>query len=82
MDFVNGYTDHVYCLISLNKQQTILDVVHLLKGESSHCINKNNLCKENFKWQDDYFAVSVSQLRVNRVRDYIKNQEVHHAKKL
>ena len=81
MDFVNGYTDHVHCLISLNKQQTISDVVHLLKGESSHWINKNNLCKENFKWQDDYFAVSVSESGVNRVRNYIKNQEAHHAKK-
>ena len=29
----------------------------------------------------EYFAVSVSESAVNRVRDYIKNQEEHHRKK-
>ena len=81
LDFVNGYTDHVHCLISLNQEQTISKVVQLIKGESSFWINKNNLCKENFEWQDDYFAVSVSESGVNKVREYIKNQEVHHETK-
>ena len=81
IDFVNGYTDHVHCLISLNQEQTIAKVAQLIKGESSFWINKNNLCKENFEWQDDYFAVSVSESGVNRVREYIKNQEIHHGTK-
>jgi REP element-mobilizing transposase RayT len=34
-----------------------------------------------FGWQDEYFAVSVSESSVNRVRDYIKNQEEHHKKR-
>lgn len=29
-------------------------------------------------WQDDYFAVSVSESNVNIVANYIKNQETHH----
>jgi putative transposase len=81
MDFVNGYTDHIHCLISLNQEQTIAKVVQLIKGESSFWINKNNLCKEKFEWQNDYFAVSVSESGVNSVREYIKNQEQHHEKK-
>jgi putative transposase len=81
VDFVNGYTDHVHCLISLNQEQTIAKVVQLIKGESAFWINKNNLCHENFEWQDDYFAVSVSESGLNRVREYIKNQEVHHGAK-
>ena len=81
IDFVIGYTDHVHCLISLNQEQTIAKVAQLIKGESSFWINKNNLCKENFEWQDDYFAVSVSESGVNRVREYIKNQEIHHGTK-
>ena len=32
-------------------------------------------------WQDDYFAVSVSESNLQAVINYIKNQEVHHAKK-
>ena len=32
-------------------------------------------------WQDDYYAVSVGQSNLERVINYIKNQEIHHAKK-
>ena len=39
------------------------------------------MCKEHFEWQDEYFAVSISESGVNAVREYIKNQETHHAKK-
>ena len=81
VDFVNGHVDHVHCLISLHPEQTISKVVQLIKGESSCWINKNNLCKEHFEWQDEYFAVSVSESGVNKVREYIKNQEEHHSKK-
>ena len=53
----------------------------MLKGESSFWINKTGLCKEKFEWQDEYFAVSVSDSGVDKVRTYIKNQEAHHTKK-
>jgi len=78
IDFINGYADHCHCLISLGVDQKIMQ---LIKGESSYWINKNKLTKKKFEWQDDYFAVSVSESVVNKVRDYIKNQESHHKKK-
>ena len=81
IDFVNGYSEHVHCLVSLNQKQTIAEVMQLVKGESSHWINKQKLTTDKFEWQDEYFAVSISESDVNRVRDYIKNQEQHHAKK-
>ena len=81
IDFVNGYTDHIHCLISLHQEQTIAKVVQLIKGESSFWINKNNLCNQKFEWQGEYFAVSVSESSIHRVREYIKNQETHHATK-
>ena len=61
--------------------QTIQKLVQLIKGESSYWINKNGLTKEKFEWQDEYFAVSVSESIVNKVRDYIKKQEEHHGTK-
>jgi putative transposase len=79
IDFVNGYVEHVHCLVSLNQKQTIADVAQLMKGESSYWINKHKLTKEKFEWQDEYFAVSVSEKDVNKVREYIKNQEEHHS---
>ena len=62
IDFINGYVDHVHCLISLGPDHTLKQIMQLIKGESSHWINKNGLCKEKFSWQDDYFVVSVERI--------------------
>ena len=81
IDYVNGYSDHCHCLVSLGIDQNIQKVMQLIKGESSFWINKNKLTNEKFEWQDEYFAVSVSESMLDRVRNYIKNQEEHHKKK-
>lgn len=81
IDFINGYSDHCHCLISLGVDQNIQKVMQLIKGESSFWINKNGLTKEKFEWQDEYFAVSISESVVDKVRNYIQNQEIHHTKK-
>ncbi|HNP18298.1 MAG TPA: IS200/IS605 family transposase [Fulvivirga sp.] len=80
IDFINGYVDHVHCLVSLKSDQTIAKVMQLIKGESAFWINKQKLTKTKFGWQDEYFAISVSESQVEKVRNYIKNQEVHHQK--
>jgi REP element-mobilizing transposase RayT len=80
IDFVNGYTDHCHCLVSLGADQTIQKTMQLIKGESSFWINKNKLCLDKFEWQDEYFAVSVSESMIDKVRNYIRNQEEHHRK--
>jgi len=81
IDFINGYSDHCHILISLGTDKTIRKVMQLIKGESSFWINKNNLCKTKFEWQEEYYAASVSHSMLNRVRNYIKNQEEHHRTK-
>ncbi|TXD51646.1 MULTISPECIES: IS200/IS605 family transposase [unclassified Polaribacter] len=81
IDFVNGYSDHCHCLVSLGSDQTIQKLMQLIKGESSFWINQQGLTKEKFQWQTEYFAVSVSESIVEKVRNYIRNQERHHAKK-
>jgi REP element-mobilizing transposase RayT len=80
LDMINGSTEHIHCLISLGREQSISKVAQLIKGESSNWINKNNLTKSKFIWQDDYWAVSVSESHLLSVRDYIKNQDEHHKK--
>jgi len=81
LDMINGYSDHCHCLISLGSNQNIEKIIQLIKGESSFWINKNQLTKDKFAWQDEYFAVSVSESMIESVRNYIKNQEIHHQKK-
>lgn len=81
LDCVNGYTDHVHGLISLGKNQSISKVVQLIKGESSMWFNNQKLISEHFAWQDDYWAVGVSESHLSAVRNYIHNQEEHHRTK-
>ena len=81
LDFINGEADHVHCLISLACDQTIAQVMKLLKGESSHFASEAKMFEIEFDWADDYYVVSVSQSHVETVRSYIKNQEEHHRNK-
>ncbi len=81
VDFISGYEDHCHCLISLGVDQTIQKIMQLIKGESSFWINKQLLTREKFEWQNEYFAVSVSESMVDVVRNYIKKQETHHERK-
>ncbi len=81
IDFINGYSDHCHCLVSLGIDQTIKNVAQLIKGESSFWINKEKLCDSKFNWQNDYFAASVSESMIISTREYLKNQEQHHKHK-
>ena len=78
IDFINGYLEHVHCLISLGSDQTLEKLMQLIKGESSFWINKNKLTPLRFEWQDEYFVASVSESNVKAVRKYIAEQEEHH----
>ena len=81
IDAINGYQEHCHCLVSLGIDQSMSKVMQLVKGESSHWMNKHQLGKHKFEWQDEYFAVSVSASLMDKVRTYIDNQEQHHHKK-
>jgi REP element-mobilizing transposase RayT len=81
IDNVNGYSDHCHCLVSLRADQSIQKVIQLIQGESSFWINKQKLTSHKFEWQEDYFALSVSESMLGIVRNYINNQEEHHSKK-
>ena len=81
IDTLNCVDDHIHLLISLGTEQTISKIAMLIKGESSFWINKQKLIKQEFEWQDEYIALSVSESAIDKVRQYILNQEEHHKKK-
>jgi REP element-mobilizing transposase RayT len=78
IDIINGHHEHIHCLISLDPEMSLSKVIQLIKGESSFWINRNKLTKLRFEWADEYYAVSVSESDVPKVRRYIDNQEEHH----
>ena len=81
IDLINGYVDHVHCLLALNADMSISKAIGLIKGESSFWANKQRIFDQKFEWADEYFAASVSDSAVEKVRAYILNQEEHHKKK-
>ena len=81
IDTINCVEDHIHLLVSLGSEQTIAKTAMLIKGESSFCVNKQELSSKKFEWQDEYIALSVSYSALDKVRAYILNQEEHHKKK-
>jgi|JI8StandDraft_1071087.scaffolds.fasta_scaffold61860_2 putative transposase len=77
---LNCVDDHIHLLVSLGTEQTIAKTAMLIKGESSYWVNKQKLIPTKFEWQDDYIALSVSYSAIDKVKDYIKYQEIHHKK--
>src|SRR5512138_3615655 len=59
IDHINGYEDHLHALISMGGKQNASDLMQQIKGESSYWINKNNLIRSKFVWQDDFYVVSI-----------------------
>ena len=51
-----------------------------IKGESSYWINKNKLTRLKLEWQDYYYAVSIGMIQIEKLRQYIRNQDQHHQK--
>jgi len=82
MEIVGGHHNHVHCLFRLKNNQTIENVMQLIKGESSYWFNKSGISQLKLNWQKEYFAVSVGESQVSIIKNYIQTQEEHHKKKI
>jgi REP element-mobilizing transposase RayT len=73
---VGGMPDHVHLLFVQARTLSLSKIVEEIKKESSKWA-KTHIHPE-FYWQSGYGAFSVSPSLVEKVRDYIANQAVHH----
>ena len=78
---VGGTVDHVHMLFQLGRTVTMSDAIGKIKSTSSAWVNQNHAPTTPFHWQAGYAAFSVSQSNVEAVRNYIRLQPEHHAKK-
>ncbi len=72
-----GMLDHVHLLVGLKLPDKFSDFIRDVKAGSSLWVNKN-LDYPNFAWQEGYGSFSVSYSSLEKVVNYIKNQEEHH----
>jgi REP element-mobilizing transposase RayT len=77
---VNGMSDHVHILLGLHPNISISNTVHDIKRSTSLFINKEKFCQGKFNWQEGYASFTYSRSQIDRIYNYIKNQEMHHAK--
>jgi putative transposase len=80
IDTIDGSLEHLHCLFGLNAEMTISKALQLMKGESAFWINAQKIIGTKFEWADEYYAVSISESQIEKVRTYILNQEEHHRK--
>src|ERR1700748_609657 len=78
---INSMPDHLHLFIGFRPNQSLSDLMRLVKGESSEWINKQNFTQATFRWQEGYGAFSYSRSHVQTVTDYVMNQEEHHRKR-
>ena len=81
LDFINGVSDHIHILMGLNTTDSVSSVVKNIKGLSQKWVNEIIMPTQRFSWQDGYAVISVSPSNVQKVRNYIKKQEIHHTHK-
>lgn len=78
---INGMPDHIHLFFGFRPNQSLSDLMRMVKGDSSEWINKQKLCQTTFRWQEGYGAFSYAKSQVKAVALYIENQEEHHRKK-
>ncbi len=71
----------MHLFVGLDTKQSVADLMRVVKGDSSEFINKENLTRRKFQWQDGYGAFSNSRSQIDGVVKYILNQKDRHTKK-
>ena len=75
---VGGTENHVHLLIALPPSRALSEIVQALKANSSRWFREHGMA---FAWQEGYGAFSVSTSQANVVKEYIRHQPEHHARR-
>jgi putative transposase len=78
---VHCMPDHTHLFVGFKPTILISDFVKEIKVESNEFINNKKWLKGKFKWQEGYGVFSYSHSHINRVVNYVLNQELHHQKR-
>ncbi len=78
---INGVSDHVHILCILSKNISIAKLIQIIKQNSSRWLRSQDNYYHNFEWQGGYAAFSVSPSALNKTKEYIRNQRIHHKKR-
>lgn len=77
---IGGTADHVHLFTGLKATHCVADVVKDVKVGSSKWVHQE-IGARLFSWQKGYGAFTVSPGNLEKVRQYVLNQEEHHRKR-
>lgn len=78
---INTMPDHLHMFFGMRPNQSLSDLMKIVKGDSSEWINNKRFTSRAFRWQEGYGEFSYEKNKIGIVAAYIENQELHHAKK-
>jgi REP element-mobilizing transposase RayT len=70
--------DHVHVVLRIPATVAIAEIVQKMKANSAKWIHEKRILSRAFAWQRGYSAFSVSESNLERVYQYVANQEAHH----
>jgi putative transposase len=82
LEELNGFENHIHCLISCHASISLPDIVKWLKGSSSRWMNQQTYLNHHFKWGVGYYAARVHSTEFDNVVRYIQNQRINHLKRM
>ena len=71
--------DHVHVLVEVVATSRLCDLVKSMKGATARRWNQHPPDCALLRWQDGYWARSVSPGHIEALERYIRNQRTHHA---
>lgn len=70
--------DHLHIVARFRPDRSVSEMVRLNKANSSEWVDETRGRAGRFEWQTGYGAFTFSESQVERVREYVRNQEEHH----
>ena len=73
-----GIRDHIHLYVEPPSTLALSDLVASIKTTTCKWIHESFAHRRDFRWQHGYGAFSVTPFEDGYIRDYIRNQEIHH----
>jgi putative transposase len=77
---INGVENHIHMLTDIHPSLASADLVRDIKASSSLWLRKNRLFPSFAGWSEGYGSFTCSFKDLDRLIEYIKNQQEHHKK--
>jgi putative transposase len=77
---INSMPDHVHILAILPAKVSVSDALRVINSNSSKWVHETKPERQAFGWQDGFSAFTVSKSNVEPVRQYIRDQKMHHGR--